>query len=174
MTGFGEAQCQDEGLIVTVELRTINNRYFKFNLRSSEGYSLLEPQIEAVIRERIKRGTVQAILRVERTRVTDTYSLNLPVLAAYHAQVNAYLREHQLQPLGNVEAILPLPGVVNEASVSFAQAEAAWPLIEKTTKAALQALDKMRTDEGKNMARDLATNCQTIATEVEAVAARAH
>ncbi len=95
--------------MLPLNLRTINNRYFKFNLRSSEGYSLLEPQIEAVIRERIKRGTVQAILRVERTRVTDTYFADLPVLAAYHAQVNAYLREHQLQPLGNVEAILPLP-----------------------------------------------------------------
>ena len=33
MTGFGEAQHQDQGLAITVELRTINNRYFKFSLR---------------------------------------------------------------------------------------------------------------------------------------------
>ena len=86
---------------ITVELRTINNRYFKFSLRSTEGYGLLEPQIEGVIRERIKRGTVQATLRVTRLHAEDTYSLNLAVLRAYHVQLDQYYQQHHM-PLMHV------------------------------------------------------------------------
>jgi len=172
MTGFGEAQLQDQGLAITVELRTINNRYFKFNLRASEGYTLLEPQIEAVIRERIKRGTIQANLRVQRLHAADTYSLNLEVLGAYHQQLEGYLAAHKLPRLDSVNALVALPGVVNEATLSIEQAEAAWPAIQAALKSALEQLERMRADEGRNMAKDLTVNCQIIASEVEQIAAR--
>ena len=64
MTGFGEAHRQTDGIAVVVEVRTINNRYFKLTLKCGEGYSLLEPEIEAVVRQQIRRGTVQVSLRV--------------------------------------------------------------------------------------------------------------
>jgi uncharacterized protein (TIGR00255 family) len=173
MTGFGEAQHQDQGLAITVELRTINNRYFKFSLRSSEGYGLLEPQIEGVVRERIKRGTVQATLRVTRLHAEDTYSLNLAVLRAYHVQLDQYYQQHHMPLMTSVDPLLGLQGVVNEAAVSFEQAEATWPLIEATLREALAHLEKMRVDEGNNMMRDLMDNCRLIGSEVDAIAARA-
>jgi uncharacterized protein (TIGR00255 family) len=173
MTGFGEAQRQDLGLAVTVELRTINSRYFKFSLRSSEGYSLLEPQIEAVVRERIKRGTIQANVRVHRLHVEDVYSINIAVLEAYQRQLSEYLGAHKMEGLKSVDAFLALPGVVNEASVSFDQAEAAWPVIELTVREALEHLEKMRVDEGRNMANDLALNCKQIGEELAQITKRA-
>lgn len=173
MTGFGEAQRQDLGLAVTVELRTINSRYFKFSLRASEGYSLLEPQIEAVVREKIKRGTIQANVRVHRLHVEDIYSINIAVLEAYQKQLSAYLGTHNLEGLKSVDAFLALPGVVNEASVSFDQAEAAWPVIEVTVREALEHLEKMRADEGRNMANDLALNCKQIGEELTQITKRA-
>ena len=66
MTGFGESHQQADGLAVLVEVRTINNRYFKFSMRSGEGYSALESQVEAAVRDKIKRGTVQVNLQVQR------------------------------------------------------------------------------------------------------------
>ena len=47
MTGFGEAHQQADGLAVMIEVRTINNRYFKFSMRSGEGYTALESQVES-------------------------------------------------------------------------------------------------------------------------------
>ena len=61
MTGFGEASRQNDSLAVGVEVRTINSRYFKLTVRSGEGYAALEPQIDALVRQHIKRGTVQVI-----------------------------------------------------------------------------------------------------------------
>ena len=87
MTGFGEAHQQADGLAVVVEVRTINNRYFKFSMRSSEGYSALESQMEAVVREQIKRGTVQVSVQVDRSTSPDDYSMNTAVLEGYRRQI---------------------------------------------------------------------------------------
>jgi uncharacterized protein YicC (UPF0701 family) len=66
MTGFGEAQRQQGALAVAVEVRTINSKYFKLTVRAGDGYGHLESQIEALVRNHIKRGTVQLSLRVNR------------------------------------------------------------------------------------------------------------
>src|SRR5438270_4974100 len=87
MTGFGEAHNQADGLAVVVEVRTINNRYFKFSMRTGEGYTALESQIEAVVREKIKRGTVQVNLQVQRATSPDDYAINSAVLESYRAQI---------------------------------------------------------------------------------------
>ena len=71
MTGFGEAQRKDASIAVAVEVRTINSRYFKLVVRCGEGYSALEPLVENVVRDQIKRGTVQVSLRIDRSTATS-------------------------------------------------------------------------------------------------------
>src|SRR5436190_774404 len=46
MTGHGEAHRHENGLSIAVEIRTVNNRYFKLNLRLTDGYAPLEPHVE--------------------------------------------------------------------------------------------------------------------------------
>jgi uncharacterized protein (TIGR00255 family) len=79
MTGFGEAHRKDAQLAISAEARTINSRYFKLAIRCAEGYSTLEPQIEALVRQYIKRGTVQVTLRIERARASEDYRVNAAV-----------------------------------------------------------------------------------------------
>ena len=74
MTGHGEAHRHQDGLAVSVEVRTINNKYFKLMLRAAEGYASLESQIEATVRQQVRRGTVQVTLRVDRESSADTPS----------------------------------------------------------------------------------------------------
>ena len=89
MTGFGEAHRQQDGLAVAVEVRTINSRFFKLSIRTSEGYGPLEPRIEAVVRQSIRRGTVQVNLRVDRLRSPDDFKINADVLDRYRSQLQA-------------------------------------------------------------------------------------
>jgi uncharacterized protein (TIGR00255 family) len=168
MTGFGEAHLQEAGTAVAVEVRAINSRYFKMTLRAQEGYSLLEPQIEAQVREQVKRGTVQVSLQVDRLTTPDDYWLNLQVLMAYRRQ----LEEAGLRGIG-VEHLLPLPGVVHEGRLSPSRAEEDWPLVSRALAAALEHLSAMRQREGQTMAVDLRANCRAIAAELDKIAARA-
>ena len=74
MTGYGESQTQEDRLAVSVEVRCINSRYLKLSIRSSDGYGPLDPKIETLVRERIRRGTIQVNVRVERAASAEGLS----------------------------------------------------------------------------------------------------
>ena len=170
MTGFGEAHCQQDGLAVAVEVRTINSRYFKLSIRGSEGYGLLDPRIEELVRQSIRRGTVQANLRIERIRSCDNFKINADVLQGYREQLRSLAKQWGESPSVPIESLLTLPGVVDDQTATVSDPEADWPLIRTTVEAAMTNLAKMRVDEGRAMAADLALNCRAIAaglTEIE-------
>ncbi|MDX1947568.1 MAG: YicC/YloC family endoribonuclease [Pirellulaceae bacterium] len=171
MTGHGEAQRHAEGTSVAVEVRTVNNRYLKVSFRATEGYQSLEPQIEAVVRQQIRRGTLQVNLRVDREPTADDYRLNEAVLRGYLAQLGPLLAGNAADSVP-LASLLALPGVVREPTAGADQLEAQWPLIEKTLSDALRGLSRMRTDEGRAMTADLAANSQVIAAELAAIERR--
>jgi uncharacterized protein (TIGR00255 family) len=173
MTGFGEAHQQAGGLAVVVEVRTINNRYFKFTMRAGEGYSALETRVESLVREHIKRGTVQVSVQVDRSNSPDDFSINDAVLESYRRQIQKLQSRAGINQEVPLESFLLLPGVVKERLSDPSLAEADWPLIERTLQGALSQLGKMRRDEGHAMATDLTANCRVIAAELKEIAARA-
>ncbi|HUY88517.1 MAG TPA: YicC/YloC family endoribonuclease [Pirellulales bacterium] len=173
MTGFGEAHRRADGVAVVVEVRTINNRYFKLALKCGEGYGLLEPEIENVIRQQIRRGTVQVSLRVDRLRGSEDFRLNPDVLTSYRRQITELNIQHSLSDDVPFVSLLMLPGVVVENPTTPAMAEEEWPLVRETLEAAMQNLAQMRTEEGRAMTADLRINCQTVAAELDGISARA-
>ena len=169
MTGFGEAHCQHDGVAVGVEVRAINNRFFKLSVRATEGYGALEPQIEAVVRQSIRRGTVQVNLRVDRVRSPEEFQhqrrragpLPRPVAVALSPMGPA-------RPDGAGGAVGPAGGGRRAFALATDPAED-WPLIGATLEAALENLARMRRDEGRAMAADLTANCRVIAARVDQI-----
>src|SRR5438874_1725382 len=76
MTGFGEARRQTDTLSVGVELRAVNNRYLKVTVRCPEPYHVYEPEIERAVRAKVRRGTVNVSLHVQRQARQEDYKLN--------------------------------------------------------------------------------------------------
>jgi len=173
MTGHGEAQRQQDGVAVAVEVRTVNNRYLKTTFRTSEGYGALEPNIEAVVRRHIRRGTVQVNVRVDRQASPDDFKLNEVVLASYQQQLEAVRKKAGSTEPVHLDSLLMLPGVIDEAACRQISAEADWPLVEQTLDEALRNLSLMRAEEGAAMAADLHANCEVIATELDRIEERA-
>jgi uncharacterized protein (TIGR00255 family) len=173
MTGFGEARRQEDGLSIAVEVRTINSRYFKIAIRTGEGHAALEPQIEGLVRDRIKRGTVQVNLRVDRPASAEAYRINTPALLAYWKQLNELPSQWNLPRPARLETLLTLPGVVNEDIWPVGNAQDDWPMVSGVLNSAMENLARMRQDEGRAMANDLRINCRTIAAELEQIAGRA-
>ena len=173
MTGFGEAHGQRDGLAVAVEVRTINSRFFKLAVRTGEGYGLLEPQIEAIVRKRIRRGTIQVTVRVDRLRSPEDYRINAQVLDRYRRQLESLYREWDLSGAVSPESLLSLPGVVDEDASRLAAPSTDWPLIGETLEEAMENLARMRAEEGRAMAGDLKANCQAAAASLAQVRRRA-
>lgn len=171
MTGFGAAQHQEDRLMLNVEARAINNRYFKLSLKCPDGYGAFETQIENFVRDRVKRGTVQLAIRTERAARAEDYRLNGTAIDSYRKQLEA------LQPPGappiQLERLLVLPGVVFDGGSGGADTANEWPRLEKTIGAAIDALNAMRAEEGRKMANDLRANLAVITRELAAITERA-
>jgi uncharacterized protein (TIGR00255 family) len=173
MTGFGEARCQEGSLSIAVEVRTINSRYFKIAIRTGEWHAALESQIETTVRERIKRGTVQVNLRVDRPASPEAYRINVAALLAYWKQLNELPSQWNLPRPATLETLLTLPGVVNEDAWPVGDAQDDWPVVSAVLGRAMDNLSRMRQDEGQAMANDMLSNCRLIGAELEKIAERA-
>jgi uncharacterized protein (TIGR00255 family) len=173
MTGFGEARRQENELSVAAELRTVNSRYFKLSLRISDGYGGLEPEIENLVRERIKRGTVQVSVSMQRALRADDYQLNATALDSYRQQLAKVQAKWKLNDPIPLAALLSLPGVVCEDTAAQHDVSADWPVARTVLNEALDNLEKIRRAEGQAMATDLKANCQTIAGELAQIRRRA-
>jgi uncharacterized protein (TIGR00255 family) len=173
MTGFGEARRQTGRMSIAVEVRTINSRHFKLSYRASEGYALLEPEVEAATRDVIRRGTVQLNLRVERPAAAEDFRINTDVLESYRRQLEEYTTRREWNVRIDLQTLLALPGVVAEEPWADEDPHEDWPEIEPVVQEALAALSKMRAEEGVALAADLAHNGRQILELLDAIAKRA-
>jgi uncharacterized protein (TIGR00255 family) len=172
MTGHGAAQHQADGISVAVDVRTVNSRFFKLSTRSNEAPGGLESRVDETIRSVIRRGSVQVDLRIERESEVKA-QLNESVLASYCQQLQKFRATIEGAAPIQVEALLGLPGVVNESRTMPDDSDVVWPVVKQALTAALVGLSKMRATEGQAMAADLEVNCREIKTRLEHIEARA-
>jgi len=165
MTGFGEAETADGVRSVSVEVRAVNNRYLKINQRLSETLANRESSIEKIIRQFVKRGTIQVQARVNRSDREATYRLNAETLNCYREQLQEFHRHHPMEGDVTLGSLLHLPGVVEEATVTRSD-EDAWPLAEPAVVAALEQFNAMRRVEGQAMEKDMLQNIDTISEAI--------
>ncbi len=172
MTGFGEARLQDDRGSVTVEVRTVNNRHLKMSAKISDPYASLEPDLERLVRETIRRGTVQIILRVERPRRTEDYKLNTVALASYRDQLRALLDFDAAHASIDLGPLLILPGVIEERKPALDDPHDNWPALSAVVSQALAKLQAARAEEGRAMAAELLVLGKGVAAELDQVARR--
>jgi uncharacterized protein (TIGR00255 family) len=173
MTGFGDSRGQDDRLCVAIEVRSVNNRYFKIVVKSPERFQPLEGEIERVVRESISRGTVNVLLRVDGIGGSLAYRLDSAVLKAYWQELNGLSAALGQSPPRELSGLLALPGVVVEGDSTRSDPREAWPLIEPTLRQALKKLREFRAAEGASMAQDLQTNLRIVGAELDQIAAKA-
>jgi uncharacterized protein (TIGR00255 family) len=170
MTGFGEARLQDPRWTIAVELRTVNNRHFKLSAKISDSHAMVEPALEQLIREKVRRGTVQVNLRIERPHRPEDYRLNLTALASYRDQLKG-LRGFDERTL-DISGLLALPGVVEDDIPEAAAPLDDWPEISRVVAQALAKLEASRAVEGKAMAEELSASGRAILDHLNAIAER--
>lgn len=173
MTGFGDANDERADHALTVEARTINGRHFKLNLRTTEGYGALDARIESIVRQYVRRGTINVNVRVRHITSAGDYRVNLDVLGSYVDQILELSTRRGMSEELRIESLVALPGVIEELSSESRDAEHVWPLVEPVLHAALDNLTAMRAAEGAALAADLKSQCQAVAAALDRIAARA-
>ncbi|MFM8283205.1 MAG: YicC family protein [Planctomycetaceae bacterium] len=172
MTGCGDAVGHDGPTTCRVEVRVVNNRFLKFALRTRDGHAALESSIEAAVRARLRRGTVQVTLEIDGPLAAARRRLDLGQLAAYLDDWERFCAQRDLPMPRAVDGLLTLPGILVEQWPAADALESLWPLVSATLARALDGVDAMRRREGTAMAADLAAGCDEIRGLAAGIAAR--
>src|SRR5437764_739047 len=80
MTGFGDASAERGGTHYAVEIRSLNNRFFKPVIKLPDNVSGLEPELESSLREQLGRGSITYILKMRMDSAEAAYHINTPAL----------------------------------------------------------------------------------------------
>lgn len=172
MTGYGEAQRESEGHLFHFELRSVNNRYLKTSIRLPEDYAFLEPELEALLRRRLSRGSVTGRLYVRDASADAAHDINVAAIRRYVTQLRLALADDAAVSL-DLATLAQLPGVCQPREMTDEQRERTWQLVAELTGQALERLGEMRRREGTALAEDLRKNCATIRARVDAIRALA-
>lgn len=171
MTGYGDAQAAEGGITYRVEIRSLNNRYFKASIKLPEQFQLFETEVDKILRNKIGRGSVTYSLRTKDESPASAYSINKAALAHYVAQ----LREVAGGDGGtkfDLAALLELPGVCQPPDLDESMRATQWASIERLTLQAIDRLTRMRETEGKALLADLTAQLDVIRRGLTAVQAR--
>jgi uncharacterized protein (TIGR00255 family) len=156
MTGQGQSRRIVGATEVTVEVRAVNNRFFKLQVRTSDVLSRLEPQIETLARQTVRRGSLNMTVYISRAARSSDYRLEEVAIASYYAQCQALADRLGIQSEVTLGQLLALPGVVAESESE--ERDPSDELASETLAAvgdALKCLNRMREAEGANMAAEL-------------------
>ena len=170
MTGYGEVQHSDDGVSYVLELRSLNNRYFKASIKLPESLSVFESEVDKLLRTRLSRGSVTYNLRMRDTRAEAAQEINVAAVESYVKQLGRLSTAVPVQI--DLAVILALPGVCQPPGLDEAERERQWKVLESMTVEAMNLLIEMRRVEGKVLRDDLLTQCSQIRKHLAAIAER--
>jgi uncharacterized protein (TIGR00255 family) len=174
MTGFGRGAVSEETFAVSVEIKTVNNRFLDLNLRLANELQSLEANLKRLIQSRLSRGRIDVFVNSERTSDV-VYELNRPLISGYLSALKEMQNDFSLSGEPDLNLIARLPNALltkaDDVSENFIEG------IETAVKLALDELENMREVEGESLKKELESRLSEIEiqlpkieTEMETVA----
>ena len=162
MTGYGRASLEEEGLELTFELKSVNNRYLDTSVRLPRAFLYLEEKIKKEIARHTTRGKIDAFLTVNVLEDNMTQvTVNYPLFESYLKAFREVQERYGLRDDIAVSAITKLPDVVGTRNDGDNE-EKMTALLLKVMSEALEAYDKMRAAEGEKLYEDLSSKLDRI------------
>jgi uncharacterized protein (TIGR00255 family) len=162
MTGFGRAEARGGSVAVTVELKSVNNRFRDINLRCPREYAALEPKITGLLKARFARGRIEVYVR--RLSEGGGEELHFNKVAAEEALLALRGWANELEGVDDtisIRFLAGLPGVMVQGERE-ANPTSEWELVEAAVVGAIEHLASMRAAEGDALCRDLSQNLKRI------------
>lgn len=174
MTGFGRGEYREGGIELTVEIKTVNNRYLDISVKCPRIFSGCEDFIRSVVREKLTRGHVDVFISLtDKRERSKTLCLDEATARAY-VQAADKISElfPQLQNDFTVTSLMRQPDVLKQEESAGADEELIAALKRALTDA-LEKLNAMRKTEGDKLSADMNARVDSIEKLVEEVEVRA-
>ena len=170
MTGFGAADGLVGSARASVEIRTVNHRFFNPSLKLPSAFSRWEGEIRDILRQKIARGHVTLVARIDRDESTSPV-IDETRLAQYLTALKALQKKHKLAGELDLATLLKLPDVIAAPSDEVDQ-KAGDALVKIVAKAA-DNLVAMRRTEGAQQSRFLLERIDAVESRLARIEKRA-
>lgn len=172
MTGFGRAQETVDGMTVTVELKSVNHRYFEFTAKVPRTYGFLEEKLKSFLNARVSRGKMECYVSSENLEESDMEVIVNPSLAKGYVDALRTLSEtFGLKEDYSAISIAKFPDVLTLRKAP-ADEEKIWNAVQKVTELAVERFVTMRETEGEKLRADILSKADTILEHVAFVESR--
>ncbi|MDB6172471.1 MAG: YicC family protein [Chthoniobacteraceae bacterium] len=169
MTGYGRGQSVNNGSKFSVELNSVNRKQSDVVVQLPRELSELEPRVRDVINAEVSRGRLNVVIAFHRgAAAAQNLSLDADLARTYYKAMLELQREIGAAGEVSIETVLRAPGVLRIPEEEM-DIEEAWPHVEAALKEALSDLIKMRENEGKHLAKDLAKRLKVVRDAVTKV-----
>lgn len=173
MTGYGRARVLDAGRDVTVEIKSVNHRYFECFIRIPRSYMQLEDRVRAYLQSRVTRGKLEVAVNIkDEDAQASSVTVNKKLFESYCAALGDVSQSYGLPLELTALTALRLPDVIS-CSEQESDTEAVWVTVEQALAEALAAFVERRREEGERLGQDILGKCGLINRQVDLIEADA-
>ena len=172
MTGFGRAEAVNDLRKITVEMKSVNNRYFDCNIRLPKKYSAFEADVRGILKEYVSRGKVDVFVTEETYAESNSEPVLSEALAAKYADI--------LKEITNIAGISEeiracdiarFPDVITLRQTPVDEDELESQLVT-AVRSACEKFDEARIAEGKRLHDDIISKLSGMKANVDEIIAR--
>lgn len=167
MTGYGKCVVSDETRSLTVEIKTVNNRYLEVSVRMPKTLAAFESDIKSIVKKRLSRGTADVFVTYA-SEAESHVSVDEAAASAYVEAAKLLSEKFGLTDDYTVTSLMKAAGVIVQTPDEEDEDELR-AMIAKATEGAVDAIEKMRSVEGEGLTqnlRDLAANIDSALQKV--------
>lgn len=172
MTGFGRGKAEEDNREITIELKTVNNRYLDINLRMPRSLSTLEEDIRKRIQKKLSRGRVDVYISyINNAEEQITVTLNESAAEAYYSAYFKLAEKFQLDSkpdlalLSNIDDLFTITKPEEDV-------ESLKGMLFSALDQALEIVIDMREKEGGFLAKDIEARSQLIHNMLDSIERR--
>jgi len=162
MTGFGRRETGDDAAHLVIEVRSLNNRYLDIQVKMPRGLAMLEPRVKKAVQDRFSRGRFDVLITRNGEREKSTrLVVNEELAGQYVAALRDLKSRYGLNGDIELSTLAAFQDIVS-VSETMEDPEKLWQVLSTSLLQSLEELDRMRTEEGAALARDIMARIGTI------------
>ena len=166
MTGYGRARLTLHGRDITVEIKSVNSRYFEYSSRLPRGYSFLEDKLKKLVNDKIARGKAELNLTIVNVEAPDTViTPNVELARQYKAAMDEMARQLGMRNDVTLSGLCRFPDMFSAVHAEADEAEL-WQDVQAVAAAALENFVAMRAAEGAKLREDVLARLCTLEKDV--------
>jgi uncharacterized protein (TIGR00255 family) len=173
MTGFGRGEARFKNGKVTIEIKTVNHKFFDETIRLPAGMASFEDRIKEVLQKRIRRGKINMGLVYDgKIFKNERITINHKTAKSYCSELSKLNKRLGLNGDVSIREIIALPGVISYETLE-SNLSAMWPRVKEALELAIDRVLADREKEGRSIYDDLSKRAKHIEKMLGVIKARA-